>query len=66
MPHPVKQFFYSKRCRICNQVYFKNLITREQFDNLADNPHITFHHGQLESFAEISSVCEKDVEKAYG
>lgn len=52
------KYFYGKRCKSCNTMYYKSEITKEQSDNLADNPNITFEFpSEDEEVAVIYSCC---------
>jgi hypothetical protein len=60
------QYFYVKRCHICQAEYYRNPISKEQFDNLADNENIHFEYNigaDDVSTAEIISICDNCAEE---
>ena len=53
-----KSYFYVKRCSKCNERYFKNEISADNFQHLAGNENITIYTDDpKEAIAEIISVC---------
>lgn len=62
---PEREYFYTKRCKVCNGIFFKNKISKEMSDNLWDNPNIEFITSVSEVCAEIASVCELHAEEYY-
>lgn len=52
-------YVYQKRCRICENVYYKKNITKEQFDNFSGNDNIVvkLEHDNSTWSGEIESVC---------
>jgi hypothetical protein len=59
------KYYYAKRCKSCNAMYYKKEIIKEQADNLADNPDITFEFGPEEETAVIYSCCSLCVKELY-
>ena len=54
---------YEKRCGKCSVIYFSKLISKDQFDNICDNPNITITSASEKSVAEIQSICEECANK---
>jgi hypothetical protein len=54
-------FRYLKKCRVCEEIYYNNIISEDQFLNLADNHAITLEYESLDDgihgTATIMSKC---------
>ena len=51
------KYHYIKVCMDCNATYFTNVISKEMYENLADNPNILFSKKEGGYFAAIMSKC---------
>lgn len=50
-------YFFQKKCIDCDAIYYKKEITRDHFDNVTDNPGLTFSMDSGDSFLTIHSSC---------
>lgn len=53
-----KKHYYQKRCRYCKDIYFTSLISKDQYNNLAGNPYISYELHNNHPSAVIQSTCD--------
>ena len=55
-------FQFQKRCRVCNSVYYKKLISEEAFAEISDNPNLAIDVSPIMKTATIESICDEHVD----
>lgn len=50
-------YYYQKKCVNCNCIFFKNKISKEHFEQVSDNPGLTYSSEGEDCFLTISSNC---------
>jgi hypothetical protein len=53
-----ERYYYEKKCVKCNRYYYSNEITKDAFDNVANNENITVEHINHDWKAVIMSTCD--------
>jgi hypothetical protein len=51
------KFYYQKKCKVCENIFFKKSISEDMLVNAAENPVIDIWYTAEEGTATITSTC---------
>jgi hypothetical protein len=51
------KFYYQKKCKVCENIFFKKPISKDVLVNAAENPAIDIGYTAEEGTATITSTC---------